>query len=92
MTSFDRRQADLKEVDIMLNRVSRLWLVGSIWFAALAGLIATSVAMGATLSTSALLFVLGTAPVAVMVLIRAGAPSPTVAEILHEVNVDDRRR
>jgi hypothetical protein len=76
----------------MLNWVSRLWLVGSIWFAALVGVIATSVAMGATVSTSALLLVLGAAPAVVMVLIRAGAPSPTVAEILHAVNADDRRR
>ena len=76
----------------MLNWVSRLWLVGSIWFAALVGVIATSVAMGAAVSTSALLLVLGAAPAFVMVLIRAGAPSPTVAEILHAVNADDRRR
>jgi hypothetical protein len=89
---FNRRQAGLKEVDMMLNWVSRLWLVGSIWSVTLAGLIATSVAMGATLSTSALLFVLGVAPAVVIVLIRGGAPSPTVAEILHTVNADDRRR
>ena len=76
----------------MMNWVSRLWLVGSIWSAALAGLIATSVAMDARLSTSALLFVLGAAPAVVMVLIRAGAPAPTVAEILHSVNGDESHR
>lgn len=76
----------------MLNRVSRLWLVGGVWSAALAGLIATSMAMDARLSTSALLFVIGTAPVVVIALLRAGALSPTVAEILHSVDADEGRR
>jgi hypothetical protein len=47
--------------------------------------------MDARVSTSALLFVIGAAPVAVMVLIGAGAPSSTVAEILHSVNAKDGR-
>ena len=76
----------------MLNWVSRLWLVGGIWSVALTGVIAISVAKGAALSTTALLFVPVAAPAAVIVLIRAGAPPPTVAEILHSVNADNRRR
>jgi hypothetical protein len=47
--------------------------------------------MGATLSTSALLLVMGVVPAIIMMLIRAGAPSPTVAEILHPVDVKDGR-
>jgi len=54
-------------------------------------IIASSVAMGATLSTSALLLVMGVVPAIIMMLIRAGAPSPTVAEILHPVDVKDGR-
>jgi hypothetical protein len=74
----------------MLNSISRTWLLGS-WFAAVAVIVAWSVAMDARLSTSALLLVIGVAPAVVMVLIRAGAPSPTVAEILHSVNAKDGR-
>jgi hypothetical protein len=74
----------------MLKSISPTWLLGG-WCAAVAVIIAWSVAMDARLSTSALLFVIGVAPVAVMVLIRAGAPSPTVAEILHSVNAKDVR-
>jgi hypothetical protein len=72
----------------MLNRVSRAWIVGGVWSAALVALIATSVSMGARLSTSTLLFAIGAAPALVMMLIKAGAPSPSVAEILHAVETD----
>ena len=75
----------------MLNDVSRTWLVGGVWFATLAVIIACSVAIGASPSTSAFLLVIGVAPAVVMGLIRAGAPSPTVAEILHSVNAQDGR-
>jgi hypothetical protein len=34
---------------------------------------------------------MGIAPVIVMLLIGAGAPPPTVAELLHAVNTKDRR-
>jgi hypothetical protein len=44
--------------------------------------------MGARLSTSTLLFAIGAAPALVMMLIKAGAPSPSVAEILHAVETD----
>jgi hypothetical protein len=77
---------------MMLNKASWVWLVGGIWSAALVGLIATSMALGARLSTSALLFVVGAAPAVVMMLIGAGAPSRSVAEILRSVNADDGRQ
>ena len=74
----------------MLKSISRTRLLGG-WFAAVAVIVAWSVAMDARLSTSALLFVIGVAPVAVVVLIGAGAPSPTVAEILYSVNAKNGR-
>jgi hypothetical protein len=75
----------------MLNNVSRTWLVSGVWFATLAVIVAWSVAVGAALSTSALLVAVGVAPAVVMVLIRAGAAPPTVAELLHSVNAKDGR-
>ena len=74
----------------MLKSLSPTWLLGG-WFAAVAVIVAWSVAMDARLSTSALLLLIGVAPVAVMVLLGASAPSPTVAEILHSVNAKDGR-
>jgi hypothetical protein len=74
----------------MLNNVSRKLLLGA-WFATLAVIVAVSVAMDARLSTSMLILLMGLAPVVVMALIGAGAPSPTVAEILHSVNAKDGR-
>ena len=76
----------------MLNSITRAWLVAGIWSAALAALIAASVAMDANPSTSIVLFVIGVAPAAMMVLIGAWVPSPTVAELLHAVNASDERR
>ena len=75
----------------MLNSASGMWLLGAVWFATLAVIIAGSVAIGARLSTSAFLLVIGVAPAVVVWLIAAGAPSPTVAEILHSVNAKDGR-
>jgi hypothetical protein len=75
----------------MLKSISRTRLLGG-WFAAVAVIVAWSVAMDARLSTSALLLLIGVAPAVVLVRIRAGAaPSPTVAEILHAVNAKDGR-
>ena len=75
----------------MLKSISRTWLLGG-WFAAVAVIVAWSVAMDARLSTSALLLLIGVAPAVVMVLIGAGAaPSPTVAEILHSVHAKNDR-
>jgi hypothetical protein len=76
----------------MVNTISRPWLAGGVWFATLAVILASSVALNARLSTSALLLVAGLIPAIVVVLIGAGAPSPTVAEILHAVTTQDRGR
>ena len=75
----------------MLNTVKRSWLLGG-WVVIVATMVGVSVAMGAYLSTTALLFVLGVSPALVMVLIVGSAPSPTVAEILHDVETRDGRR
>ena len=74
----------------MLKGISLKWLLGG-WFAVVAVIVASSAAMNARLSTSALLFLMGMAPVAVMVFIGLGGPSPTVAEILHSVDAQDGR-
>jgi len=70
----------------MLNTASRTWLVGGVWLATLALVIAGSVAMGARASTTALLLALSVAPAGIMLLIGLGAPSPTVAEVLYTVD------
>jgi len=44
------------------------------------------VAMGARISTTALLLALSVAPAGIIVLIGLGAPPPTVAEVLYTVN------
>jgi hypothetical protein len=73
----------------MLNTVSRTWLLGGIWFATLALIIAWSVAVGASVSTNALLLVMGVVPPGIVVILRFSAPPPTVAELLHSVNAKD---
>jgi hypothetical protein len=74
----------------MLTGNSPTWFLGG-WFAAVAVIVAWSEAVDARLSTSALILVIGIAPAVVMLLVRAGRPSPTVAEILHSVNTKDGR-
>jgi len=75
----------------MVNRLVRTSLVGA-WINAVAGTLAASIAMGANVSTTALLVALVVAPGVVMVVIGAGAPPPTVAEILYAVETKGRRR
>ena len=75
----------------MLNNISRSWVIGS-WCTTLAIIIAISVAIGASPSTSVLLLVMGVAPAIVMALIGGNGPSQTVAEILHSVDAKDGRR
>jgi hypothetical protein len=53
------------------------------WLTTLALSVVVSVTTGAKLSTTVLLRVLGVAPAIVMVFLGGGAPSPSVAEILH---------
>ena len=75
----------------MLNSASRMWLAGGVWFVTLAVIVALSVAMDASLSTSALVLVMGLTPVIVIALLGANASSPTVPEVLHSVNARDGR-
>ena len=70
----------------MVNRLSRTGIVSGIWLAGVAGLIACSVAMGASVATSSLVLVVGASSMGVALLIGLGAPSPTVAEVLYAVN------
>ena len=66
------------------------WRIGS-WLAAVALIVAASMAMGANLSTTALLLALGIAPAIVIALLAHGTPSPSVAQILHSVESKDGR-
>lgn len=75
----------------MLNTAFRSWLVGG-WLATVSVTVAISVAMGANLSTTALLLALGVAPAIVTMLLANGIPSPSVAEILHTVDAKDAKR
>jgi hypothetical protein len=61
------------------------------WVAAVTIVTLSSVAMGASLSTTALLVALGVAPGIVVALLANGAPSPTVAQILHAVETKNGR-
>jgi len=69
----------------MANCLSRTKLM-RVWFVTFVVVMACSVALGATFTTSALLLVLGVTPAAVMRLIGFGAPPRTVAEVLYAVN------
>ena len=64
-------------------------LVG--WFTVVGIVVVWSLAAHATLSTSVLFLAMGIAPLVVMLLIGAGAPPPTVAELLHAVTTKDLR-
>jgi 3-oxoacyl-[acyl-carrier-protein] synthase III len=64
----------------------KMWIAGGVWFAALAGIVTGSLAMDATLSTSALFVTAWAAPAVVVLLLGLGAPPPTVAELLHTVH------
>jgi hypothetical protein len=75
----------------MLNAAFRRWLIGG-WIIVLALVVTVSMSMAASLSTTLLLAALGIAPGVVIVLLKRGAASPTVAEILHEVDVEEGRR
>ncbi|MDE3154318.1 MAG: hypothetical protein KGN76_04410 [Acidobacteriota bacterium] len=75
----------------MLKHISRTWLVVSLWLTTLAVIVASTMAMGAALSTIVALLVLGLTPLLVMLLLGGQAAPPTVAEILHTVNARDDR-
>jgi len=75
----------------MLNNAFRTWLIGSS-IIVLVLVVTVSMSMAASLSTTVLLAALGVAPGVVIALLKRGAASPTVAEILHAVNVEKGRR
>ena len=68
----------------MLKEISRNRLVGC-WFAAVAVIIASVLAMGVNVavSTTALLLTLSLVPPAIILLLWHGAAPPTVGEILY---------
>ncbi len=74
----------------MVKTIFASWVIGG-WIAAVAIITVASVALGARLSTTALLVALGVAPGSVIALLASGAPSPTVAQILHAVETKDGR-
>ena len=74
----------------MLSHLLRSVVLGG-WMASLALILGVSTAMGANVSTIALLVALDVAPALVAVLIAGGVPSPTVAEILHSVEANGSR-
>jgi len=74
----------------MLSHLLRSVVLGG-WMASLALILVVSTAMGANVSTIALLVALDVAPALVAVLIAGGVPSPTVAEILHSVEANGSR-
>ena len=75
----------------MFKTISPLWLVVG-WLLVLSGVLAASVAIGAKISTSMFLFVLGFSPLVVMRFVANNAAPPTVAEILYRVQTRDRER
>jgi hypothetical protein len=66
------------------------WVVGG-WVAAVAIIVAASMAMNATVSTTAVLFALGIAPGLVIALLAHGKPSASVGQILQSVETEDGR-
>ena len=74
----------------MLTKHSRLVVPASFASVVLV-IVATSVAMGASLSTSLLLLLLGAAPLGVALLIGSGTAGPTIAEVLHAVDTRESR-
>ena len=61
------------------------------WGVSVMIIVAASVAIGAHLSTTAVLLVLGIAPAIVVAMLAHGQPSPTVAQILHSVETKEDR-
>jgi hypothetical protein len=77
----------------MLNAITRNRLVG-FWFAAVAVIIGSVVAMGVNVgvSTTALLLTLSLVPPGIIFALWRGAPPPTVAEILYVANTREEGR
>jgi hypothetical protein len=74
----------------MLNTILRSWVIGA-YVATLALMVAISLAVGANVSTTVLLFVLGVSPAIVIAVLAGGASPPTPAEILYRVHAKSGR-
>jgi hypothetical protein len=60
--------------------------VVAVWAAAVVIVAALTVAMNASLSTTALVVAVGLSPAIMVIVLSNGAAAPTVAEILHPVD------
>ena len=75
----------------MLNTAfASAWIIGG-WTAAVALVVAGSMAIRANPSTTVFMLALCITPAIVMVLLAHGAPSPSVAQILHAVDTKGGR-
>ena len=75
----------------MVNAALRSpWLIAA-WLLAVTMIVAASIAMGASLSTTAVLLALGIAPVIVIALLVHPEPSPSVAQMLRSGEKKDGR-
>lgn len=74
----------------MVNVASRTWLIGG-WLLALALVVTASISMAASLSTTVMLVALGVIPGVVIALLKRGAATPTVAEILYATDIKEDR-
>ena len=61
------------------------------WIAAVVLIVAASIAVGARLSTAALMFILCMTPAGVIALLADGAPSPSVSHIFYALRSKDGR-
>ena len=75
----------------MLNAVFTPSRIISGWIAAVVLIVAVSVALGARLSTTALMFVLCMTPAGVIALLVDGAPAPSVTHIFSALRTKDGR-
>jgi hypothetical protein len=77
---------------MMLDAFTRAsWIIG-LWIATVMGIFAGTRAMGASLSTTALLIGLAIAPGIVVVLLAPGTPRPSVGDILYPSETTARRQ
>ena len=75
---------------MLKNTFTSSWIIGG-WIAAVAIILAASLASGANASTTVLLVALGIAPGIVVAFLADGASSQTVAQILHSAERTDGR-
>ena len=74
----------------MVNTALRSRLLAA-WAAAVVIIAALSVAMNASLSTTALVVAIGLSPAVMVIVLANSAAAPTVAEILHSVHTNEGR-